>query len=65
MELSTLELLILDALCLDYQVKDIHPLLGLSKQFINVSVKNIRKKFGVNTNPGLIYKYSLLRQTQK
>ena len=58
MNLDPLDKLILDAMCLDYQLKEIYLLLEIPKSTMNNRIGLLKSIFGVKTNAGLIYKYS-------
>ena len=57
-DLDPLDKLILDAMCLDYQLKEIYLLLEIPKSTMNNRIGLLKSIFGVKTNTGLIYKYS-------
>ena len=57
-ELDTLDILILDSMCLDYQLKEIYLLLEIPKSTLSTRIQNLKELFGVKTNTGLIFKYS-------
>lgn len=57
-KLDQLDKLILDSMCLDYQVKEIYLLLGIPKTTMTTRLGNLKELFNVKTNTGLIYKYS-------
>ena len=57
-ELDTLDILILDSMCLDYQLKEIYLLLEIPKSTMTTRIQNLKELFGVKTNTGLIFKYS-------
>jgi hypothetical protein len=59
-ELDTLDLLILDSMCLDYQIKEVYILLGIPKSTLTTRLGLLKDKFNVKTNTGLIFKYSNL-----
>jgi len=56
--LEPLDLLILDSMCLDYQLKDIYPLLEIPRTTLMEKLRSLRDLFGVKTNTGLIFKYT-------
>lgn len=58
MNLDPLNKLILDAMCLDYQLKEIYLILEIPKSTMNNRIGLLKSIFGVKTNIGLIYKYS-------
>lgn len=57
-ELDTLDKLILDSMCLDYQLKEIYLLLEIPKSTMTTRIQNLKELFSVKTNTGLVFKYS-------
>ena len=60
MNIDKLDTLILDAMALDYQLKEIYLLLEIPKSTMTTRIGILKEKFGVSTNTGLIFKYSKL-----
>ena len=60
--LDTLDKLILDSMCLDYQLKDIYPLLEIPRTTLMEKLRSLRDLFGVKNNTALIYKYSKIEE---
>jgi len=60
--LDKLDLLILDSMCLDYQLKDIYPLLEIPRTTLMERLRLLRDLFGVKNNTALIYKYSKIEE---
>ena len=57
--LDNLDKLILDAMSLDKQLNEIYLLLGIPKSTMNTRIGLLKTQFGVRTNTGLVYKYTL------
>jgi hypothetical protein len=57
-KLDALDILILDSMCLDYQIKEIYILLEIPKSTLTTRLGLLKDKFNVKTNTGLIFKYS-------
>jgi hypothetical protein len=65
MNLDKLDTLILDAMSLDYQLKEIYLLLEIPKSTMNQRIGALKERFNVRTNTALIFKYALcFQQTQ-
>lgn len=60
--LDTLDKLILDSMALDYQLKDIYPLLEIPRTTLMEKLRSLRDLFGVKNNTALIYKYSKIEE---
>jgi hypothetical protein len=60
MKLDELDILILDAMCLDLQLKEIYTSIGIPKSTMTMRLGNLKELFKVKTNTGLIFKYTIL-----
>ena len=62
-DLDQLDKLILNGMCLDYQLKELCVKIGIPKSTMTTRIQNLKELFGVKTNTGLIFKYSISETT--
>jgi len=58
-KLDNLDKLILNGLCLDKRINELYLILGIPKSTLTDRLGLLKTQFGVRTNTGLVYKYTL------